>query len=186
MKIVLHICCGVCAAGVVDRLILEGHEVLGLFYNPNIHPLEEYVKLLNNHHFKNGTRRHREWYEQVASNNNQGFVRTGARGQKRFYQANSDLLKILVLLLTTKYSDGKFWTQKHMTLEKFCNRASRKYGIMFNRWTHDDATYVSDLSFVDENMDALKLALARLGMFRKQSDATTLQFIVPRYALEDK
>ncbi len=44
MKIVLHICCGVCAAGVVDRLTLEGHEVLGLFYNPNIHPLEEYYR----------------------------------------------------------------------------------------------------------------------------------------------
>jgi predicted adenine nucleotide alpha hydrolase (AANH) superfamily ATPase len=46
MKIVLHICCGVCAAGVVERLALEGHEVLGLFYNPNIHPLEEYERRL--------------------------------------------------------------------------------------------------------------------------------------------
>ena len=46
MKIVLHICCGVCAAGVVDRLTLEGHEVLGFFYNPNIHPLEEYERRL--------------------------------------------------------------------------------------------------------------------------------------------
>ena len=46
MKVVLHICCGVCAAGVVDRLTLEGHEVLGFFYNPNIHPLEEYERRL--------------------------------------------------------------------------------------------------------------------------------------------
>ncbi len=46
MKIVLHICCGVCAAEVVERLTLEGHEVLGLFYNPNIHPLEEYERRL--------------------------------------------------------------------------------------------------------------------------------------------
>ena len=38
MKIVLHICCGVCAAGVVERLTSEGHEVFGFFYNPNIHP----------------------------------------------------------------------------------------------------------------------------------------------------
>ena len=36
MRIVLHICCGVCAAGVVERLTVEGHEVVGLFYNPNI------------------------------------------------------------------------------------------------------------------------------------------------------
>lgn len=47
MKIVLHICCGVCAAGVVERLTSEGHQVLGLFYNPNIHPLEEYQKRLD-------------------------------------------------------------------------------------------------------------------------------------------
>ncbi len=46
MKIVLHICCGVCAAGVVEKLTSEGYQVLGLFYNPNIHPLEEYEKRL--------------------------------------------------------------------------------------------------------------------------------------------
>jgi len=46
VKIVLHICCGVCAAGVVDRLTREGHELLGFFYNPNIHPREEYERRL--------------------------------------------------------------------------------------------------------------------------------------------
>ena len=46
MKIVLHICCGVCAGGVVERLASEGHQVLGFFYNANIHPLEEYQKRL--------------------------------------------------------------------------------------------------------------------------------------------
>ena len=46
MKVLLHICCGVCAAGVVERLTLEGHEVTGLFYNPNIHPQEEYQQRL--------------------------------------------------------------------------------------------------------------------------------------------
>ena len=46
MKIVLHICCGVCAAGVVKTLTEEGHQVIGFFYNPNIHPAEEYNKRL--------------------------------------------------------------------------------------------------------------------------------------------
>ena len=46
MKVLLHICCGVCAAGVVERLHSEGHQVLGLFYNPNIHPVEEYDRRL--------------------------------------------------------------------------------------------------------------------------------------------
>ena len=46
MKVVLHICCGVCAAGVVERLFQEGHEVVGFFFNPNIHPSEEYDRRL--------------------------------------------------------------------------------------------------------------------------------------------
>jgi epoxyqueuosine reductase len=46
MKVALHICCGVCAAGAAEKLISEGHEVFGFFYNPNIHPEEEYQRRL--------------------------------------------------------------------------------------------------------------------------------------------
>jgi len=46
MKIVLHICCGICAAGAAGRLISEGHQIIGFFYNPNIHPLDEYNRRL--------------------------------------------------------------------------------------------------------------------------------------------
>ena len=46
MKIVLHICCGVCAGGVAQILQSEGHEVEGFFYNPNIYPEEEYFRRL--------------------------------------------------------------------------------------------------------------------------------------------
>ncbi len=46
MKIVLHICCGVCAAGAAAELIGEGHEITGYFFNPNIYPEEEYNRRL--------------------------------------------------------------------------------------------------------------------------------------------
>ena len=46
MKVVLHICCGVCAAGAVEALVREGHQVVGFFHNPNIHPAEEYQRRL--------------------------------------------------------------------------------------------------------------------------------------------
>lgn len=46
MKIVLHICCGVCAAGAAAQLLQEGHEVVGYFFNPNIHPADEYARRL--------------------------------------------------------------------------------------------------------------------------------------------
>ncbi|MFW5792034.1 MAG: epoxyqueuosine reductase QueH [Desulfohalobiaceae bacterium] len=44
MKILLHICCGPCAITPVQTLRDEGHEVVGCFYNPNIHPLTEYLR----------------------------------------------------------------------------------------------------------------------------------------------
>ncbi len=46
MKVVLHICCGVCAAGAVEALAEEGHQVIGFFYNPNIHPVLEFQRRL--------------------------------------------------------------------------------------------------------------------------------------------
>ncbi|MFH1245066.1 MAG: epoxyqueuosine reductase QueH [Candidatus Omnitrophota bacterium] len=46
MKILLHICCAVCAGSCVYRLREEGYEVQGLFYNPNIQPPSEYLKRL--------------------------------------------------------------------------------------------------------------------------------------------
>ena len=46
MKILLHLCCGNCAIYPVDRLQEAGHEVVGYFFNPNIHPYGEYQKRL--------------------------------------------------------------------------------------------------------------------------------------------
>lgn len=43
-KLLLHICCGVCAGVVVQRLRQEGFDVRGFFYNPNIYPREEYLR----------------------------------------------------------------------------------------------------------------------------------------------
>lgn len=42
--VLLHICCGVCALGAIERLKEQEDEVYGLFFNPNISPDEEYEK----------------------------------------------------------------------------------------------------------------------------------------------
>jgi len=47
MRVVLHICCGICAIPVLQKLTEEGHQISGFFYNPNIHPAEEYHKRLS-------------------------------------------------------------------------------------------------------------------------------------------
>ncbi len=46
MKVMLHICCGICAGSVAERILREGHQVTGYFFNPNIYPAEEYERRL--------------------------------------------------------------------------------------------------------------------------------------------
>ena len=44
-KLLLHICCGPCSTEVIRRL-KDDYEVVGFFYNPNVHPEDEYNKRL--------------------------------------------------------------------------------------------------------------------------------------------
>ena len=44
MKVLLHICCAPCTIYPLKVLRGEGHEVLGFFYNPNIHPFTEFQR----------------------------------------------------------------------------------------------------------------------------------------------
>ncbi|TYQ16281.1 UNVERIFIED_CONTAM: hypothetical protein Cloal_2806 [Acetivibrio alkalicellulosi] len=48
MNMLVHMCCGPCAVYPVEELINEGINLKGLFYNPNIHPKEEYEKRKDN------------------------------------------------------------------------------------------------------------------------------------------
>ena len=45
-KLLLHICRVVCACSLVEKFRKEGIEVTGYFYNPNIHPYQEFQKRL--------------------------------------------------------------------------------------------------------------------------------------------
>lgn len=46
-KLLLHTCCAPCSVYVYDKLISGGYEPILYFYNPNIHPRQEYDKRLN-------------------------------------------------------------------------------------------------------------------------------------------
>jgi ribonuclease HII len=43
-KILLHICCGICALYSIEKLKELGFYVEGIFFNPNIYPEDEYRK----------------------------------------------------------------------------------------------------------------------------------------------
>jgi predicted adenine nucleotide alpha hydrolase (AANH) superfamily ATPase len=46
VRILLHICCANCAIYPFERIQEKGEEVVGYFFNPNIHPYQEYQKRL--------------------------------------------------------------------------------------------------------------------------------------------
>ena len=46
-RVLLHICCAPCANQCVDSLRMEGLDVTGFWYNPNIHPYQEYKSRRN-------------------------------------------------------------------------------------------------------------------------------------------
>jgi len=43
-RLLLHICCGPCAAYPIHRLREEGFQVTGFWYNPNVHPWREHER----------------------------------------------------------------------------------------------------------------------------------------------
>ncbi len=46
LKLLLHICCGPCACYPLEVLAAEGAAVTGFFFNPNIHPYQEFQRRL--------------------------------------------------------------------------------------------------------------------------------------------
>ena len=46
MKLLLHMCCGPCSCYPVKKLREEGIEPVGYFFNPNIHPYQEWERRL--------------------------------------------------------------------------------------------------------------------------------------------
>ena len=48
MKLLMHMCCAPCSTYPLAQLRLEGIEPVGMFFNPNIHPIEEFERRKEN------------------------------------------------------------------------------------------------------------------------------------------
>jgi len=73
-KLVLHICCSICGA-YLSELLKDRFEIIYYYYNPNIHPEEEYEKrkasvqklaALYNSEFIEGDYAVQEWYKTIS------------------------------------------------------------------------------------------------------------------------
>ena len=87
MKILLHACCGVCAAHCVDLLLSRGDDVVLFYSNANIFPHEEFLRRLSgletlaahyNVPIVLDTPDHDDWRERVAK----GFETEPERGAR--------------------------------------------------------------------------------------------------------
>ncbi|MBQ1650822.1 MAG: epoxyqueuosine reductase QueH, partial [Paludibacteraceae bacterium] len=93
MRLLLHCCCAPCSAPILEWLLQNGHKPVLFFYNPNIHPMEEYEKRkreLTGYAEKLGIEvidadyNHNEWLECV--NGHEKDKERGARCSICFYQ----------------------------------------------------------------------------------------------------
>ncbi|MCK4307924.1 epoxyqueuosine reductase QueH [candidate division WOR-3 bacterium] len=87
--ILLHICCAPCATEVIENLRRKEYKVVGLFYNLNIYPEEEYALRLDNLHklascvdlpFSEGAYNTRDWYKEIQGSKVQRFKGSKVQG----------------------------------------------------------------------------------------------------------
>lgn len=135
MKLLLHMCCAPCAAYPVHALREDGIEPQGLFYNPNIHPLEEYTRRREGVeqyraitglavHFIEGFMQ-REWeaYEGEALSRCQMCYALRMDEVARFAAANG-FDAFTTTLLVSPY-------QKHELIVSQCEAAAKAAGMRF-------------------------------------------------------
>jgi predicted adenine nucleotide alpha hydrolase (AANH) superfamily ATPase len=46
LNLLVHTCCAPCSTYVSEKLLQDGFNITGFFYNPNIHPFDEYTRRL--------------------------------------------------------------------------------------------------------------------------------------------
>ncbi len=135
-KILLHICCGPCTFYPLRSLRKKGMDVMGFFYNPNIHPYQEWSRRLEALKTMSETQNLRliirddyrleEFLRNVVFRESQRCIycytvrleATARLAKKSKFDAFST---------TLLYSKR----QKHELIKNIAENASKKYGIPF-------------------------------------------------------
>ena len=137
MKLLLHACCAPCSVYTVDTLRKENVEPTLFWYNPNIHPYQEY-------------KARKECIEEYAKKENLKIILKDEYGLDEFCKnVVNDLNSRCVnycypvrLRETFKYAKENGYTavsttllysiyQKHDYIKKLCEDLSKEYGIEF-------------------------------------------------------
>lgn len=135
MNLLMHICCGPCAVYPVEVLQEENIEFKGLYYNPNIHPIDEF-------------KRRRENLEVLSQKKNFEVQYMDDFDQERWENYSGEIDDRCKMCYTIRFNkvgeiakeqgfDGFTTTllvspyQKHDMIVDICNDVSKRVGIPF-------------------------------------------------------
>lgn len=137
MKLLLHICCAPCSVAIVDKFRkMPEIELSGFFFNPNIHPYEEYIKRRGAVERMAGEYSIRVEYEDVC---NPEYWKKSLIGEKEIrcrtcysirldkaarYAAENNFDAYTTSLLISPY-------QNHELIKSLGEEFARKYGVQF-------------------------------------------------------
>lgn len=135
-RVLLHICCGPCASYPVPALRKEGYELAGYFYNPNIHPynewlkrkqaLEQYAGLVDLKVIYDENYNPTDYFQNISFRESQ---RCFICYQMRLEQAAHIAKRGKFDFFTTTLLVSKH--QKHDTIHELGEAIGRKYGVPF-------------------------------------------------------
>jgi len=137
MKMLMHICCGPCTIYPLKELRVHHHDVTGLFYNPNIHPYQEYERRLTTL---------KDYAEKVFLNViwTEGYPmeeflrRVASRPEDRCVYCLSDRMKYTAQTAKKENYDAFTSTllysrfQKHDLIREIGEELSRQVGVAFH------------------------------------------------------
>ena len=135
MKLLLHICCGPCAVYPVKVLKEENMDIHGVYFNPNIHPYQEYkARLESANRFCKAEEIPLEELEGYGLEN---FLKKAVFANDRCYECYDTRLDRIAYEAKEKGLDAFSTTllvspyQKHELLINKGREMEKKYGVEF-------------------------------------------------------
>ncbi len=135
MKLLLHMCCGPCSTYPVSVLQDENIEIEGFFFNPNIHPKEEFLRRKENVAKFSAIKgipviyeddfRQNEWEQFKGTGEERCSMCYGIRLERAAAKAKEEGFDAFTTtLLVSPY-------QKHELIRELGEKLAEKYGVEF-------------------------------------------------------
>ncbi|MDD2213952.1 MAG: epoxyqueuosine reductase QueH [Oscillospiraceae bacterium] len=135
-RLLLHMCCGPCAEYPLEQLRQQGYQVSGYFYNPNIHPQQEWetrlanvrrlAELKNLTVYENSDYREQQWrdYGCTARSGQCQICYALRMNEAARFAAQRGYKLFTTSLLVSPY-------QNYEAIVRTASLAARRYGVSF-------------------------------------------------------